>query len=177
MQCDEHERRERDRLSYKPAQVRILFVGEAPPASGRFFYHGDSGLYRAVRTTFLLAFPHLDEVDFLAAFQTLGCYLIDLCNRPVDNLDAGARAAARSAGIPLLRRRLAEYRPRTVVILTRSIAPCVRQAQTQAHWSGVCLETPYPGRWKRHREVFASLLVPMLQAQLSIRKLRAAVRR
>jgi hypothetical protein len=30
--------RERLRRHYPPARVRILFVGESPPASGRFFY-------------------------------------------------------------------------------------------------------------------------------------------
>jgi hypothetical protein len=45
--------RERLRRRYRPDGVRILFVGEAPPASGRFFYQADSGLYRAVRDTFV----------------------------------------------------------------------------------------------------------------------------
>jgi hypothetical protein len=49
--------------------VRILFVGEAPPASGRFFYQGDSGLYRAVRETFIAAFPSMPKDDFLNSFR------------------------------------------------------------------------------------------------------------
>src|SRR6202041_2824409 len=80
--------RERVRRLYRPDRVRILFVGEAPPASGRFFYRGDSGLYRAVRDTFKIVDPSIHDEDFLAAFQALGCYLIDLCPDPVDRLDS-----------------------------------------------------------------------------------------
>ena len=37
--------REHLRRRYRPAHVDLLFIGEAPPASGRFFYQADSGLY------------------------------------------------------------------------------------------------------------------------------------
>jgi hypothetical protein len=46
----------------------MLFVGESPPASGRLFYHADSGLYRAIRQAFLSAFPDLKDADFLESF-------------------------------------------------------------------------------------------------------------
>ena len=78
--------RERLRRRYRPARVRILFVGEAPPASGRFFYQADSGLYRAVREAFVEAFPDVAAGDFLKAFQEMGCYLVDLCGKPVDRM-------------------------------------------------------------------------------------------
>jgi hypothetical protein len=71
--------REREllRQRYRPNQVRILFIGEAPPVSGRFFYQADSGLYRAFRETFVAAFPSLQPPEFLAEFRALGCYLVD----------------------------------------------------------------------------------------------------
>ena len=53
-QTDMSARRQRERLrqQFRPEAVRLLFIGESPPASGRFFYHGDSGLYRAIREVF-----------------------------------------------------------------------------------------------------------------------------
>jgi hypothetical protein len=33
------------RLSYKPEHIKILFVGESAPASGKFFYKGNSMLF------------------------------------------------------------------------------------------------------------------------------------
>jgi hypothetical protein len=82
------ESREGLRRQYQPRRVRILFVGEAPPASGRFFYRADSGLYRAIRDTFVTAFPSLrsSNAEFLEAFRAMGCYLVDLCGEPVDRL-------------------------------------------------------------------------------------------
>ena len=70
--------RERLRKRYRPERVQILFVGESPPASGRFFYQADSGLYRAVKETFLTAIAPLAKNDFLDSFRSLGCYLVDL---------------------------------------------------------------------------------------------------
>src|SRR5258708_15513474 len=86
--------RERLRKRYRPDRVRILFVGESPPASGRFFYQADSGLYRAVRDTFLTAFPPLQKTAFLDSFRSLGCYLVDLCGEPVDKMLRHARRCA-----------------------------------------------------------------------------------
>src|ERR1700720_3952865 len=68
--------RERLRERYRPARVKLLFVGEAPPASGRFFYRADSGLYHAIRSAFVGAFPSVRSADFLDSFQALGCYLL-----------------------------------------------------------------------------------------------------
>jgi hypothetical protein len=52
-------RREREALreSFRPKPIRILFVGEAPPASGRFFYSANSGLYRAMRDVLKHSIP------------------------------------------------------------------------------------------------------------------------
>lgn len=69
-------RQERETLRerFLPKKVRILFVGEAPPASGRFFYSANSGLYRAMRDAFKSADPRIDDQNFLRRFQALGCY-------------------------------------------------------------------------------------------------------
>jgi hypothetical protein len=78
----------------------MLFVGESP-ASGRFFYRADSGLYRAIRQTFLSAFPDLKDADFLESFRQLDYYLVDLCGSPVDRLtgnSAGSRARRAKRG-------------------------------------------------------------------------------
>ncbi len=76
----------------------MLFIGESPPASGRFFYHRDSGLYRATCDAFQIIDPAINDENFLAAFQAMGCYLIDLCPDPVDRLDPPSRRAACRAG-------------------------------------------------------------------------------
>ena len=158
--------RERLRKRYRPDRVRILFVGESPPASGRFFYQADSGLYRAVRDTFLAAFPRLEKAEFLDAFRSLGCYLVDLCGEPVDRLAPPDRRGAGRAGEVRLARTIRALRPQAMVTIVRSIGANVRRAQQQAAWSGESMELPYPGRWKSHRMQFRRQLVPLLRKTL-----------
>jgi hypothetical protein len=159
--------RERLRRRYRPSHVHLLFVGEAPPASGRFFYQADSGLYRAMRGAFTAALPDLQDADFLESFRTLNCYLVDLCGRPVDRLDTLHRKQARTEGeIPLsgIFRRL---QPEIVITVVRSIVSNLVRAQQLSNWMGVHLVLPYPGRWKHHRAAFDELLIPVLKKELT----------
>ena len=155
--------RERLRRRYRPSRIRILFVGESPPASGRFFYRADSGLYRAVRETFVRAFPSLRNTHFLDSFCSLGCYLIDLCGEPVDDMTPDARKQACGRGEKRLAQKVRALQPKTIVTVVRSIGTNVRHAQERAGWSGCYVELPYPGRWHRHRNEFRKLLVPLLR--------------
>ena len=156
--------RERLRRGYRPAQVRMLFVGEAPPASGRFFYRADSGLYRAIRDAFVDAYPNVREGDFLKSFQALGCYLVDLCGKPVDRLERDQRNIACADGEVRLARILRQLRPEIVITVVRSIAANVTRAERRANWKGRHIELPYPGRWQRHRAVFLKTLTSLLRA-------------
>jgi hypothetical protein len=162
--------RERLRKSYRPAHVRILFVGESPPASGRFFYRADSGLYRAVREAFIQAFPSLRNSEFLNSFCSLGCYLVDLCGKPVDNMTRADRRHACGKGEAHLGQQIRALRPQAVVTVVRSIRANSKRAQIQAGWSGLHLEPPYPGRWHQHRTTFRRLLVPFLRKSLDDNK-------
>jgi hypothetical protein len=159
--------RERLRRRYRPARVRLLFVGEAPPASGRFFYQADSGLYRAIRDTFASVFPDIGtqsgDEEFLRRLQALGCYLVDLCGRPVDRLPRNHRTRACRDGEVRLARILNRLRPETVITVVRSITGNVRRSQQRANWLGARVELPYPGRWQRHRMAFIRQLAPALR--------------
>jgi hypothetical protein len=159
--------REALRRRYLPARVRVLFVGESPPAGGRFFYAADSGLYRAVRDAFDAVLPGRGDDHFLARFAALGCYLEDLCVEPVNHLvdraGSGPRAAARRDGEPHLARTFAELRPLVVVVLLKAIAPNVARAARLAGIDDVERHVvTYPGRWHRQRLAFRSELVPLL---------------
>lgn len=159
--------RERLRRLYCPAHVQLLFVGEAPPASGRFFYQADSGLYRAIRHTFFTALPALQDADFLESFRGLGCYLVDLCGGPVDRLGTEQRKQARADGEIRLSRIVKQLQPRIVITVVRSIAADVTRAQRRANWMGLHLELPYPGRWRHYRVAFEEALTPVLRRELA----------
>jgi hypothetical protein len=159
--------KERLRERYRPDRVQILFIGEAPPASGRFFYQADSGLYRAIRNAFCAAFPDLRDEDFLEVFRSLGCYLVDLCGNPVDRMHPRVRRRACIAGEASLARAIAQLQPEIIVTVVRSIAANVRRAAESANWSRLHIELPYPGRWHHHRREFRRRLIPILRTNLT----------
>jgi hypothetical protein len=142
--------------------LRLLFIGEAPPASGRFFYRRDSGLYRAIRDAFRAIDPSITDETFLPIFQRSGCYLIDLCPQPVDHLDGQSRRLAHVASEPSLCRRIKRLQPQSIVILVRSVRRNVERAACCAGWHGRLTDLPYPGRWVRHRKIFLDALAPQL---------------
>jgi hypothetical protein len=162
--------REKLRQSFRPATVRALFIGESPPASGRFFYARDSGLYRAMREAFQASDPLLNDDNFLAAFQTSGFYLVDLCADPVDRMEAKARRTARAAGEVSLARTIAELQPAVIGILLRSIGENVGNAIALAGWHGEVIQLPYPGRWVRHRRTFIDTVAPVIARETDRRR-------
>ena len=141
-----------------PARVKVLFLGESPPASGRNFYRANSGLYRAMREAFLAADATFHTGEFLSAFRNAGCYLIDLCPEPVDRLPARDRRLACIAGEAHLAEAISSLRPDCIVTLVRSIEANVARAAGKAGWNGPFLSLPYPGRWASHKAFFVSSL-------------------
>jgi hypothetical protein len=156
-------RREAVRHHFLPHPVRLLFIGESPPASGRFFYDSNSGLYRAMLEAFETCDFDVKNATFRAFFCSFGCFLSDLCVDPVDHLGPKQRRAARAAAEPSLARTIAQLNPPTIVTLLRSIEDNVARAAAQAGWQGPIVHAPYPGRWARHRKLFVDQLVPELR--------------
>jgi hypothetical protein len=161
-----HEQREELRQSFQPPKVRLLFVGEAPPASGRFFYNRDSGLYRAMRDAFQAADPAITDDDFLSVFQASGCYLIDACAEAVDHLGERERRRERIVSEASLARRIQELQPPVIVVLLKSLRQNVERAARCAGWQGRLIDVPYPGRWIRFRAEFVESMIPELRSVL-----------
>jgi hypothetical protein len=157
--------RERLRQHYRPHQVRLLFVGEAPPASGRFFYKANSGLYRAIQDVFTRVFPTVQNEGFLDSFCYLGCYLVDLCGTPVDRLNNKQREKARIKAEVRLSQILKDTAPKILINVVKAISINVRRALELADWRCVCIDLPYPGRWKHHRIEFERGLKAILRKE------------
>jgi hypothetical protein len=141
----------------------LLFIGESPPASGRFFYSGNSGLYRAMRAAFQIADSGIDDENFLDAFGARGCYLTDLSHDPVDHLEPALRREMRRRGEKSLARDIARLQPDIIAPVLRSIVRNVENAVALPDWRGQILHFPYPGRWSRHRKAFIEALVPVIR--------------
>src|SRR5262245_9236373 len=100
--------RERVREQYRPQRPTLLFVGEAPPASGRFFYFGSGIVFASTQRAFARAFRRsfTNPEEFFRFFQRSGCYLDDLSHVPVDNLPSLERERALSGCIDAFGQRL-----------------------------------------------------------------------
>jgi hypothetical protein len=162
--------RERLRNRFRPARVRVLFVGESPPAAGSFFYAADSELYRATRDAFEAALPEFRNADsFLNAFAESGCYLVDLALDPVNQLtnrNDGSwkrRAQARARGEARLAATLADLQPAIVIVVLKGIVANVTRAADRAGIATESYALTYPSRWNRHRLAYRNELSRLLR--------------
>lgn len=156
---------ERLRRRYQPPDIRVLLIGESPPAGGTFFYSANSKLYDATREAFTAAIPALrSRPDFLDAFKQLGCYVDDLCDEPVNHLGLRdpRRLQARADGVTTLARRMQPWSPRIVVIVMKAIAGDAATAVRAAGHAGVEREElPFPAR---HYQQFVRDLTPLVMS-------------
>jgi hypothetical protein len=155
--------RERLRRSYRPERLHLLFIAESPPASGRFFYRADSGLYRAMREAFQAVDPSITDANFLSTFQSSGHYLVDLCPEPVDRLDAKSRRAECRSAEQSLSKAIGQLRPPIIATVVRSIERNVLTAVSAANWGGNMIHLPYPGRWIQNKEAFLNKIAPIIR--------------
>jgi hypothetical protein len=67
------------RARYRTDRITTLFVGESAPASGAFFYHGDSAMLRYMQRA-TKAVLRVGSGEFLDRFKASGWFLDDpLC--------------------------------------------------------------------------------------------------
>lgn len=142
------------RKSFRPGRVMTLFVGESAPASGRFFYSGDSSLFHAMKREFG------NQRTFLEDFKDKGFYLDDLVLTPINKLERHERLRQRQEAIPKLAKRLVEYKPRAVVVVMRAILPTVLRAMRIAGMSyePFCVPHPAFGNWIRFSNAMKEII-------------------
>src|SRR6056297_325156 len=111
---------EKLRASYRPANIKVLFVGESAPAGGVFFYKQTGQVHGQFRQALA---PHIgDSPTFVDAFKQAGFYLDDLVLEPVNWLSRSERQATHAASIESLAKRLRYYEAPLVVAFMKGIA-------------------------------------------------------
>src|SRR5271169_5302145 len=80
---------EATRARFRPERITTLFVGESAPASGDFFYYGNTAMLRNMRRAVEQALG--EDGDFLPRFKAYGWYLDDLVLTPVNQLTKAQR--------------------------------------------------------------------------------------
>lgn len=168
---------EKIRQSFKPDKVSVLFIGESAPASGSFFYTGDS-LCTYTKEAFTMAFPDIvfrTSDEFLQFFQKTGCYLDDLSLIPVNDRNIDERKRMQLEGMPSLAKRIVDYQPNAIVCMLKNKAfqTIIRESVRRAGFENVPFRvTPFGGfgnQGKYREELKKHLLEFQQETLISLR--------
>src|SRR5438128_2033017 len=121
----------RARRKYRPRKVRLLLIAESPPSSGGFFYFpmtiGKDHLFRETMKALDL-WPEnepmrrgVDKRSMLRRFQSMGFYLLDTCDFPVDKMRPVERREAVLQQIPRLVDNVIEADPLHILVVKSTV--------------------------------------------------------
>jgi len=148
---------EKIRQSYAPERIRLLLIGESPPVSGEFFYvKSNMTTYtsRAFKRAHGITFK--DNAEFLKYFMNCGCFLDDLCHKPVDKLPNNEREKELKRCIIPLSERIRKFNPPVIAIVLKKIETYVREAINKSGCTPEIYVLPFPGNgWQN--KYFAGL--------------------
>lgn len=142
------------RESFRPKPIRLLLIGESPPASGKFFYRKSAMTTftsRAFEKTFNTTFSKTE--DFLDYFKACNCYLDDLSHVPVDDKSAEQRERILIDSIPALSDRLQTYKPEVIAIALKKIEGHARKAIDKAILSCPVYTLPFAGNGHQNKYI------------------------
>lgn len=151
------------RTQYKPQRVKVLFIGESPPAGDTYFFAGNSNLFRATRNAFekFLSRRFNSPDAFLRFLCKQGFFLEDLCSEPVNRVSSRERRQLRREAIPSLSARLESCGPKAIVVVMKGIKKQVTVAVSAAALRNLPLfSLPFPAfshTGKYEVELYAAL--------------------
>jgi len=166
------------RNEYKPRNIRVLFIAESPPSSGGYFYFektiGKDHLFR--ETMKALEFWPIsrpmrkgcDKSSMLEEFRSLGYFLIDVCEFPVDKLRPRERRISTIRGALTLPGRVGALCPDRILIVKKTVFKPAIQALSKTGFAGRVLNTeplPFPshGNQKKYRTMLRRLVKKRLE--------------
>lgn len=149
------------RYRNKPEKIKILFVGESRPVNGTFFYNENSNLYKNTKKAFD-DFCQINSFSF-DGFKSLGCWLYDICNQPVNHLNNAARTEEIGRGILQLENLIGLELPDYIVVCKRgAVRDLIRHSNIMANYQEneniFFLPFPACGRQNEYREKLTVIL-------------------
>jgi len=163
----------RARNKYRPTKVNVLFIAESPPSSGGYFYAektiGKDHLFRETMKALKL-WPvdrpmrkGCDKRPMLKQFRSLGFFLIDTCELPVDKMSPRRRRLSTIQGASTLPNRVKELDPGRILIVKKTVFNPARHALSIAGFedripSKRSLPFPSHGNQRRFRRMLRRLV-------------------
>ena len=161
------------RARYKPDKVEVLLIAESPPSSGGYFYSettiGKDHLFRETMKA-LNFWPvdrpmrrGCDKRPMLKKFGSIGFFLIDTCELPVDKLEPRQRRLSTIQGASTLPHRVRELHPSQILIVKKTVFKPAWQSLSEAGFGEKILNTkplPFPshGNQRKFRTVVRRLV-------------------
>ena len=152
---DESLRRRREAAArYKPDEVDLLLVAEAPPSSpDRYFYFTDvsehDSLFRYVSRELLEREPSREgKHELLEKLRTRGVFLIDLKETPTDGTPLATY-------VPALIERCRELAPRRIVLIKATVFDAAYLHLKAAGLPVSDVRVPFPGSGRQREFVDA----------------------
>jgi hypothetical protein len=163
----------RARNKYKPTEINVLLVAESPPSSGGYFYAekaiGKDHLFRETMKALEL-WPvdrplrkGCDKRPILEQFRSLGFFLIDTCEVPVDKMPPGQRRLSTAQGALTLPNRVKRLDPAGILIVKKTVFSPVSLALSIAGFDNRILNKnslPFPshGNQRKFRRMLRRLV-------------------
>ena len=129
-------------------RIKVLFVGESPPKSGRFFYDRNTALYYATFCAFSRVFG-VSEPEFLEFFQKSGCYLHDVLKVPGQKITDVDKSTLNQAKEDL-KNFIRNTRPDVVIVIHRGVYRRIEEILSQLRKEGIIksfYSLPFPTRY------------------------------
>src|SRR2546422_6763606 len=168
------------RNKYKPNKVNVLLIAESPPSSGGYFYSettiGKDHLFRETMKA-LQFWPvdrpmrkGCDKQRMLKRFRSIGFFLIDTCELPVDKLQPRQRRISTIQAASTLPRRVRELNPTRILIVKKTVFKPARQSLIEAGLGDRILNTKtlsFPSH-RHHRKILT--MIHRIQDKEKLRK-------
>lgn len=156
------------RKKFKPEKILILMVGESPPTNGTFFYKCNSRLFHETKKVFGEIFNTQWRGcdDLLNFFKKKGFYLVDMCSKPVNQLDNAKRRSLLVKGIPMLKSRIQKWQPKVVIPVIQRIINEVNSAVNGMAEVYPALPFPAQGHQPRFRTELAAILRELIKRKI-----------
>jgi hypothetical protein len=147
---DSRDRRTTAAAAFRPTQIRLLLVAEAPPrALDRYFYFDrvaerDSLFRYVIRGLFGATPPRTDKHAWLTRLREEGVFLIDVSEVPEG-------ASNLTAHLPDLVDRCRRLRPEHIILIKATVYDTAYQALSAAGLPVVKCRIPFPGSGQQAR--------------------------
>jgi len=155
------------RNAYIPAEIKIIFVLESPPASGRYFYNPDGptteALFGAMMRDVVEMTPTC-KADGLKEFAARGYFLVDATYTPVNRLSDKEKEATTLCDFEALVADLRQYaKPETSIVLVKAnvcrlLEPKLQERDFNVLNRGIMIPFPSTGQQSKFHQRIRQVL-------------------